>query len=176
MSGSKISYEGMTKNQVSQFLREIADRLEGKTPEEGLQFDVDPGDFLKLQIKMKKELCGFSMSIKLKEGYEGLPLEESLKNRRPKYKKLKKNMKITFREISNNLINNILPNDSIVSLFLTDSKLMITCFDKGDEYYEEYSNACEKFRLAFEAKEIEACKIAFAELTQIKTKCHKQYK
>ncbi|MEZ4524636.1 MAG: GAK system XXXCH domain-containing protein [Desulfobacterales bacterium] len=142
--------------------------------------DFDPENFQKLEMGIKKGGEGFSLKVKIKISSESEEEKEekseSGKKEKSRYKKTKKRMKSTFKEISESLENDTLPDESAVTSFLQDSRLMTSFSEYGAEFFPEYDKACEKFRKAFEDKEMEACKTAYSELNRLRKDCHKRYK
>ncbi len=93
-----------------------------------------------------------------------------------KYKDLKKRMKKPFKKIRETLSDGKLPPADTVRGFLADSALMVSCKGYGDEYYEAYNVACERFGRAFQAGDLSACWDAADELERLKSDCHDRYK
>lgn len=179
-SGEKIKYQGMSETEMAEFFREIADRLEGREPDEP-KFPFDPSGFRKLKISVKRQMDGLSVKVKMKPSYSLSPLGETdlppeLEGQKPKYKKLKKRMKVTFKAIQDSLAAGTLPNGAAVTSFMEDSRLMIDYPGYGDEYYQEYDQACLRFQEACDRQDIETCKVACQELDRLKKACHDKYK
>lgn len=187
MSGTKQFFSGLDEAGLARFFREMADRLEGKEPVNGTEFGVDPGDFYKLKVGLKRDLDGYGIKVKVKPWQPrdlfGDPApdrpetdEPPVAAGLPKYKSLKKRMKGQFKHIYDRLLNDALPETDVVSAFLADSRLMTAYPGYGDEYYAEYDAARAVFQDAFEREDLAACKSAAQELNRLKKECHARYK
>lgn len=187
MSGTKQFFSGLDEAGLARFFREMADRLEGKDPVNGTEFGVDPGDFYKLKVGLKRDLDGYGVKVKVKpwqpQAAFGAPApdgpetgEAPAADDKPKYKSLKKRMKGQFKHIYEHLLNDALPEAGVVAAFLADSRLMTAYPGYGDEHYAEYDAAREVFRDAFEREDLAACKSAAQELNRLKKDCHARHK
>lgn len=186
MSGDKIYLEGLTRAQLAEFFRALADRLSAADAEAAVAAAEtpsapDPGDFKKLEISVRQKFDGFSLKWKSKEGEgrapgrkagDDTPEEEG----EVRYKSLKKRMKGDFKAITESLAADLLPDEKAVAAFLEDSRLMTTFPDKGAECYGEYEQACLEFSRAFGAGDLPACKAAGAVLARLKKDCHGRHK
>jgi XXXCH domain-containing protein len=186
MSGDKRYFEDLTKAQLAEFFRGLADQLAGQGPEEDAApvdgvSPPDPGEFKKLKLSVKRDLGGFSIKWKSKALYKPVEAEADM-DAAPadegeiKYKKLKKRMKESFKMITESLMSDVMPGEAVVTAFLQDSKRMTSFPEKGAEFYNEYDKACMDFARAFEAKNLTACKSAATILNQLKKDCHSRYK
>lgn len=97
----------------------------------------------------------------------------------PKYKDLKKRMKVTFKALLAALAEGRLPGVQVVESFLLDSRTMVSFPGKGDQYYAPYNAAVEAFRKAWNDgrdPDPEALRRAAQELDAVKHQCHEVYK
>ncbi len=142
--------------------------------------DFDPENFQKLEMGIKKGEEGFSLKVKMKISHEDRAEKESPavsgKKEKSRYKKIKKRMKASFKEISECMEKGTLPEEELVTSFLQDSRLMTSFSEYGAEFFTEYDKICAEFRRAFENRDMQACKTAYNELSRLKDDCHKRYK
>lgn len=186
MSGDKRCFEDLTQAQLADFFRHIADRLDGVIPDTAeLSADaiaaLDPGEFKRLKISIKRDIEGFSLKWKSKAmirraDAEGEGIAPPADEREVKYKTLKKRMKTNFKAVTESLAADVLPGEAAVAAFLEDSRLMTTFPDKGAEFYGDYERACTDFSNAFAVGDLGACKAAGITLSQFKKGCHERYK
>jgi XXXCH domain-containing protein len=177
----------MTREKFPELLRELADILEGKTPE-----DLEcPSDFRKFKLKAKECYGRLEVKLKVNDDMEACTLreegeattesvpaasdEESGKTKKPSYEKLKERMKRSFRMIFRMIHDDEIPPRAAVEEFLRDSALMVTYPGYGDEYYEEYSRVCSAFSEAFEAQDLAALHETVDQLQDLKSHCHARY-
>lgn len=186
MSEDKIHLAGLTRLQLAEFFRTLAERLSTPAADEGgtaaeTVSAPDPGDFRKLKISVRRELDGFVLKWKAKAG-EGAAgggasgAEPAAEEGEVRYKSLKKRMKADFKAITESLGADLLPGEATVAAFLEDSRRMTTFPDKGAPCYGDYEKACREFERAFAAGDLPACKAAGAALGQLKKDCHGRYK
>jgi XXXCH domain-containing protein len=188
MSGEKRYFEDLSQAELAEFFRGLSDRLSGIGPdaadaaETGGAQAPDPGDFKKLKLSIKRELGGYSLKWKSKalykpaEGAGPAAAGPAAEEGEVKYKKLKKRMKESFKMITESLMTDVMPGEAVVTAFLQDSKLMTSFPEKGAEFYDDYDRACAEFAIAFDAKDLTACKAAAITLNQLKKDCHSRYK
>lgn len=177
----------IARDKFPELLRELADILEGKAPD-NLEC---PSDFHKFKLKAKESYGQLEVKLKVSDGEVctvrdedtaepgieapedgGLPDEKSAK---PSYKKLKERMKRSFKMIFRMIHDDELPPRAAVEEFLKDSALMVTYPGYGDEYYEEYSRVCSAFSEAFEAQDMDALHETVDQLQALKSHCHARY-
>lgn len=170
--------------QAADFLRSVADVLEGKSPMDGEEaaglFDA----FTKASLKLKRKGGAISLQAKVETPLTGEPAATAVGETegrktdpdKPKYKALKKRMKSTFGSIRDSLSENRMPEAEVVRSFLDDSVLMVSYPGYGDEYYDAYSETCRRFQSAFEEKDWSGLKTAFEDLKRMKSDCHDRYK
>jgi XXXCH domain-containing protein len=153
-----------TREETGEFLRLLADALE-KGDEYIDDYDFPIAGLRKVKISLSKE----QMDVQLKVKYDK-------KDKVRRYKKLKKRMKVYFDEIKTFLEKDEIPSKEIVSVFLEDSRTMLSYFGFGDEFYDEYKKLCKEFKKAVKAEEIASIKEIFALLEASKERCHEIYK
>lgn len=162
----------MEKQELVSFFRDVADALEkgGKPGLEALE------DFRKLKIGVKNEFGQLELKMKIKpEKQEAAAADASGQPGLPKYKTLKKRMKSSFKMIFTMLHDGAMPPEQAVESFLSDSDLMVRYAGYGDEYYEDYTKACESFRKAYEAGDVQTLVAAVDALAEQKGRCHAKY-
>ncbi len=180
-SGEKFVFEAMTQEETARLFRELADRIEGNSPASEPWSLPELGEFRKMKIAVKRDTDDLSVKIKLKPpkesgSDEGIPPDDPENPKFPKYKDLKKRMKVQFKKILESLETGALPPETVMTAFLADSKLMIRYPKYGAEFYGDFDQACTRFREAYEGHDPAGCKAAAQELDRLKTDCHKKYK
>lgn len=182
----KLERAFATREELASFLRDLADRLEGKSAEE---FDqLDPETFAKFRVGVKNKEGEYVLKFRAKaEAPESLCPEggtctdvtedqEDCALCRPKYSKLKKRMKAQYKDISRSILDGEVPDEDIVEDFLSDSALMVTYKNKGDEYYPAYSKACEVFAEAYARRDPALMVTPWDEIRRLMHDCHDKHK
>ena len=167
------------------FLRKMADALEGGASEEDAYLVMIEG-FKKLKINIRNEFGHTTVKVTAKpmpeEKKEGTnnktekPEPEETTAAKPKFKSIKKRMKESFKIIFKSVHAGTIPPADVVQEFMSDSQLMVSDEGYGDEYYDEYMEACEKFQQACTDSDIEAAHKACDEINSITAHCHSRYK
>ena len=187
MATQKRQLKSLSSAETATLLREIADSLEGKNsgiapaslyPVVCCQFK-----YLGIEIK-KKDDTHFQFKIRSKApnrsaepSHSGAEFcEKTKQDEKPKYKKLKKQMKNEFRKIHESLSLNTFPDGDLIDSFIKNSNIMISFKNHGDTYYKPYQSACRRFFAAIEAQDLLEAKAAYRELNQIKADCHRKFK
>lgn len=173
--------------EVAEFFRSLAQDLEGGS----LHVDdasISLEGFKSISIGLKKTGEGLKLKVKVKTpaapaaagiapaGQAGQPDAAASEAGRPKYSTLKKWMKKEFKAIGEALALGQMPDPDLAESFVSDSLLMCTYPDKGDEYYPAYIAATGKFGAAVKAGDLAAAQEAVAELGALKRDCHDRYK
>lgn len=174
MSEKKRYEMSMSKDQAAHFLRSVADCVEnGQTRIE--DYDIDLSDFSKLKMSLKKfsDLMNVKLKIKFVSS-ENVEHDDDLEEE--KYSKLKKRMEVYFVDLLKSVNDNQMPSREIVSVFLQDSESMISYPGYGDEYYEEYQQACQAFEQAYGQEDLPRLKECVNTLNTLKSRCHDTYK
>ena len=168
------------EKELAAFFRSLADALENGGKDELACVD----DFKKMKLSVKNEYGQISLKAKIKtnkpcETGDGAAMETGESGdpvpAKPKYKALKKRMKGSFKMIFKMIHENQLPPKEAVDSFLEDSVLMCTYPGKGDEFYPVYLEACEAFKQAYEAQDMDALNKTVDELSFQKGHCHSKY-
>ncbi len=180
----KQKYEALVKTtEMGDFFAQVAENLkEGKFVFNEQDVPLEGFSSIKLSVKN----MGESSLIKIKLKYqktedndifvnEGDEAGPTLESGRPKYKSLKKKMKNEWKTLRLSLQNGQLPDPTIASVFIEESRLMTTYPGKGDEYYAAYNAATDAFEKAVNDKDLEAARIAMSELGRLKRECHDRY-
>lgn len=175
----------MARENLPDFLRQLADALEGRDSE-GLEC---PNNFIKLKLTAREEYG--QMTVKLKAGPDDLescigsedlapaasaPTSSAPRTEELSYKALKKRMKNSFRVIFRMLHDGQIPPEAAVQEFIEDSRTMTTHKGYGDEYYAEYDTATRRFADAYAAKNMTALHDAVDRLQFLKSHCHARFK
>lgn len=174
--GSKIS-KHMEIEELPAFFRELADAIENGG--EGEFACVD--DMFKFKIKGNHEFGKIKIRAKFKTNMECQPPADlvaedgTVTPAKPKYKDLKKRMRSSFNMLLKMIHDGEMPPDAAVVSFLEDSELMVSYPGYGDEFYESYTNACNDFKAAYEAKDMEKMHEAIDVLIHEKSRCHAKY-
>ncbi|WP_415719694.1 GAK system XXXCH domain-containing protein [Maridesulfovibrio sp.] len=167
------------------FLRKMADALEGGAPEDDAYLVMIEG-FKKLKINIRNEFGHTAVKVTAKpmpEENDEIPDDktensaaEEATTDKPKYKTIKKRMKASFKVIFKSVHAGTIPPAGVVEEFMADSQLMVSYEGYGDEYYDEYMEACEKFQQACTDSDVEAAHKACDEINSITAHCHSRYK
>lgn len=94
---------------------------------------------------------------------------------KPDYTTLKKRMRSSFKTLIRMIHDGESPPEQAVESFLDDSALMVTYPGYGDEFYDEYTEACNAFRAAWEADDMERMGETIDVLIHEKSRCHAKY-
>ena len=173
MSNDMTISRYLAPEDLADFFRQLADAVENGGHDEFACVD----DFRKIKITVKNEYGQIGLKAKFKAakpcapeviGEDGVPVK-------PKYKDLKKRMRGSFKILVKMIHDNSVPPREAVDAFLADSALMVTYPGYGDEYYESYAGACERFKAAYESGDLEAMHAAVDELVHEKSRCHAKY-
>ena len=155
------------------FLRGLADELERWEPENGL-------DFSSLQLEAKQKYGKILLKLKIKapeaEPSPSSGSDGSAKESLPSYSSLKKRMKSSYKVIFSTVHADLAPPREAVEEFLKDSALMVRYPRKGDEYYSDYTAACESLAAAYASNDKTGLHQACDRLDQLMHDCHGRYK
>lgn len=162
----------LAREELPAFFRELADTLEngGGT---GNFTCVD--QFARLKISLRDDFGQLSLKMRTTPAEVCLPPKEGGQSAKPKYKRLKKRMKSSFKLIFKMLHEDQAPPQAAVDSFVADSRLMCTYPGYGDEYYAEYLAATDEFEAAFAAGAVEPMRAAAVKLANLKGRCHAKY-
>lgn len=158
------------------YLRELAAAIESGSSEDFACIE----DIEKFKIGGKLEFGKLKLKVKFKTSAECREEEvsegaDTTSDGKPKYSVLKKRMRASFNLILKTVHDGEMPPDQAVVSFLEDSALMVTYPGYGDEFYAHYTAVCDRFRSAYEAKNLEAMHEAVDELIHEKSRCHAKY-
>lgn len=166
--------EGLSSQEAAEFLRKIADSVEGKdTDDSGLR-----RNFRKLRLSLRRESGRISLKIEVKHDDESDSdsKDDSGYSTIKKYRAAKKRMKHAFKDICQAVSEGKAPSEPLTESFFRDSDIMVAYPRRGEEYYKEYIHACEEFRSALEKKDLDSAAVLCEKIKKIKSVCHKQYK
>ena len=166
--------EGLSSQEAAEFLRRIADSVEGKDTD-------DPRlrrNFRKLRLSLKRESGQISLKIEVKHDDESDSdsKDDSGYSTIKKYRAAKKRMKHTFKDICHALAEGKAPSEPLTESFFRDSEIMVAYPGHGEEYYKEYIQAYEEFRSALSKKDLDSASLLCEKIRKIKSVCHKRYK
>lgn len=176
MGNSVKIRKSVDKQEFAAFLRDMAEALEQGGKDELACLD----DFQKVQVSFKQEYDQIQLKAKIRPA--GVCDEESPEGEeggetpgKPKYKHLKKRMKGSFRLLVKMIHDGEMPPAEAVESFLEDSALMVTYPGYGDEFYDRYTSACEAFRAAYAAGDMDRMHETIDVLVHEKSRCHAKY-
>lgn len=157
--------------ELAAFFCDLADAVEngGKGDLAGVK------EFGKIKISVKNEFGQISLKAKIKPSKPCDVETEKKSHDTPKYKHLKKRMKSSFKLLVKMIHDNQVPPKEAVHSFLEDSKLMVSYPGYGDEYYDDYTKACEVFKMAFESGDVSKMHGPIDFLVHEKSRCHAKY-
>jgi len=165
----------MSKEALPGFFRELADALEQGG---GGEFE-SVGEFYRLKVSVRDEFGQLRVKLKIKttgDSHEGRSGAKRGGGGMPKYKDLKKRMKRNFKTIRRALGEGQAPPAEATASFLADSELMTGYPGKGDEFYEDFRQACRAFSEACASGDLGRMGAAAEELNRQKRRCHDRYK
>lgn len=173
--GPKI-IKHIEKDDLPAFLRELADAVESGGSDEFACVD----DMEKFKIGGKMEFGKIKIKAKFKTSAECREEEltedsDTGSDGKPKYSVLKKRMRSSFKLLLKTIHDGEMPPEEAVTSFLEDSALMVTYPGYGDEFYAQYMEVCDRFRSAWEAKDLDALHEAVDALIHEKSRCHAKY-
>lgn len=172
--------------ELPEFLRKMADTLEGGASEDDAYLVMIEG-FKKLKINIRNEYGHTAVKVTAKPMYtpfskdaeagsDAPSPETQPSDDKPKYKNLKKRIKGSFKIIFKSVHAGTIPPPEVVEEFMADSHRMVSFEGYGDEYYDEYIAACEKFQQACNNSDVQAAHKACDEINSITAHCHSRYK
>ncbi|XPV76860.1 MAG: GAK system XXXCH domain-containing protein [Desulfovibrio sp.] len=188
---SKISYKYnpfITREELPDLLRSLADSLEGKSSDIPEEYACLLSDFYKLKMTIKEEEPQTTVRIKVHTRTDalqcsgaGLDGEDGtssprIEDSRHSYQGLKKRMKGSFKLLYKAVHENAFPPEAAVELFIEDSKSMTGFKGYGDEYYADYNTTVDNLEAAWKSQNLEEFHKAVDELNHLKTMCHDRYK
>ena len=92
------------------------------------------------------------------------------------YKHLKKKMKDSYRLLKTAQAAGELPEEAVITLFLSQSEQMVTYPDKGEPLYARYIDACHQLKAAYYQKDQAAFNVAMGNMDELKKQAHHTYK
>jgi XXXCH domain-containing protein len=142
---------------------------EAQLPEEieGLPDTVD-----EIQITARRKEDQWKLKVKVTgtlAGEGGSPVG------RKRYKKIKKRMKASFKEIGRFLASHDLPPSDVVRRFATDAEEMMTFPGEayGEQHYAPFRKACQELAQAVKTNDRKAFNTSITRLAALQKKCHK---
>ncbi len=150
MGSIKKNKINITKEQLSNFLREAADHLEGRKIDSSHDISTEYENLDKVIFTFKRLNEIFTLKIRLKDSTY---IEQCNSDQQEKYKTLKNRMKVSFNLIVQDIEKEVIPTGEHLNEFLSDSEKMIRFDGFGDEYYDGYKNAYKSLKKACEQKD-----------------------
>lgn len=174
-NSAKVKKE-LDLTEVGGFLRDLAEAFDNQAGGGDSDAGAHLQDFYKIEIRMKRQMTAVSLKMKIEHDEKADMVAPTDEQKKPKYKKLKKQMQVTFKAIRDKMSESNLPDPLSVQTFMRDALIMVSYPDNGDEYYEAFAETCHRFSQAYESGDLEAVKTAFAEIDQMRKDCHDRYK
>lgn len=182
MKGSKQKRELMFYGpELGNYLRQMANAVEGRPldGQDDLEELLSGYSKIEMKIKRKKE----KILVRLKIVSAAIPEEAAAEKGRdvtveikPRYKKLKKQMKSDFKAISLCISKGEFPDALTVKSFIADAESMMGFPGNGNEYYPAFREALIHFSEAFDNRNFELTMQAHTRLKQLRNECHERYK
>ena len=181
MSGECRIERYMPRQALPDFLRELADALEQGGGDGEFE---SVADFYKLKLSAKDEFGQLSVKMKVKppkacKTAQTGPVEtedpSGSESGKPRYKSLKKRMKTSFKIILRMLHDGQTPPAEAVASFLADAERMTSFPGKGEEFYPDFTRACQEFSEAFDSGDLRRMGAMAEELAHQKARCHAMY-
>jgi XXXCH domain-containing protein len=171
----------LPREEVAAYLRRVADGFKAGCLElSGGRVATDGFKSLEISVKDRGAACKVKVSVKFHEAAAPAAVEGAKPGRGSEttesYKKLKKRMSRTFKAMRESLERSVLPDPSLVESFVTDSRAMVACPDKGAPQYGEYTKAVAALERAHGNADLEAVRAALEKLHQRRRACHVRYK
>lgn len=169
----RYAYE-LTKKELGHFLRSLAESMENDSPMVQ-DFGIDLSNIRKMKISAKSwPEEPFVVKVKITP-WQAQDTEDD-EGEEVNYTRLKKRMKVYYKELQTNLEANQHPSREIVSVFLKDCERMTEFQGYGDEYYKAFMLACRDFQQAFDTEELGDMQRAYERIESLKDRCHDRYK
>ncbi len=176
--------ETMTNRQTADFLRSLASGIEsGKLELEEETYDW--AEIEKIKISFKNQESQLLVKTKLK-GETSMDLEMDFEEEDidpgsaddipPDYKKLKKRMKRSFRDIHYSMVNDQFPDEQVMNIFAGDCALMTGFKGYGDEKYPGFLENVREMTSAYNQKDMLQLRHAVSRLTRLMKDCHHLHK
>ncbi|HKK32925.1 MAG TPA: GAK system XXXCH domain-containing protein [Desulfomicrobiaceae bacterium] len=160
----------LEKEQAKEFFRDFAEYLDGAGSLE--QYGIDFSGSRKIKITLADDNEHLALKIKVKYPKSEDPGE----HHKEKYTYLKKRMKTYFKAIGQAIAAQDVPSRELVSVFMDDSRSMVSYSGKGDEFYPTYIEACEAFQDAFDREDQQEMLETYRALSKQMNECHAEYK
>ena len=176
--------ETMTNRQTADFLRSLASGIEsGKLELEEETYDW--AEIEKIKISFKNQESQLLVKTKLK-GETSMDLEMDFEEEDtdpgsaddipPDYKKLKKRMKRSFKDIHYSMVNDQFPDEHVMNVFAGDCALMTGFKGYGDENYSGFLENVREMTSAYNQKDMLQLRHAVSRLTRLMKDCHHLHK
>lgn len=187
MKDSEFKFEEeLDGNGLKTFFLDFTNNLVlDETSDNGSEFSTLPkASKIKISLKRRNTLPEkYQVKLKWKirssesppgSGDETMQSESNLSKK--SYKKLKKRMEQSFKELYLTIKTDEFPSDELIERFLHESVEMVSYAGFGDSYYETYKGSCQKLKTAFDNEDKNAIKASLLELNRLKKSCHDRYK
>lgn len=138
------------------------------------------GDACRLKVSLKYPASGLEAplsggwTVEAAEAGQDVakPVETGGK---PRYNRLKKRMKQTFKAITTALAAVQFPPADLVAAFIADARLMTAFPGKGDDHYPAFNAEVTRFEEAAAAGDVAAMTASVAALDRMKKECHSRH-
>lgn len=190
-----------TPVEAAAYLRDLADKLETGTVELE-QAELELSEQVKVKESIKDKVGRRSIKIKIKLAGSGpqeaetappdpeatdeppsakaapskRPAKAAAKARKPSYKRLKKNMADSFKTLRAAARQGETPDRAVVADFMDQCRLMVSYPDKGEPYYDDFTQAAEALARAVEGSDADGLTAALDELGRLRKNCHRRFK
>ena len=176
--------------EAAEKLRTLAEELErGVVSINGEQCSIAVETEVKISLKAKGDTFSSKLKFKLenplslkegdnedkKEGdkVESTPTVPDVES----YKDLKKRMSKDLKAIKSScIVEQVLPEPSLIERFCRDSKTMCTYPDKGEEFYATFLKQADSLYDAFNTSDLKVMISAVESLAQSRKNCHEKHK
>jgi len=170
--------ETITREELPAFFRKLADAIDAV---QDANFP-DCTHAKKIRLGVKDEYGQVTVKLKVNKYIEDCDMCEDCDcggkrpDGLPRYKRLKKRMRTSFKVIFKALHQHSLPPDDAVKDFISDSRLMTKYPGKGDPMYAEYDKLTDILEEAWQNKDLQKFHEAIDALNHMKSECHHKYK
>ena len=165
---------------IAAILRQLADELEGKAPNEQAPPPWQLHGFNKLKMKLIRDEGGqLVLRFKIKNGDAppAAPASSAFIDiAEREYRPFKNQFKATFAELTALADRGGLPSAELAGRFWDQARRLTAFPGFGDPHYEEFWQACQALGARVEANDRAGFAAQVAAITELKRRCHRQFK
>ena len=182
MTSKKKLKNYYTSNQLAEYFRNIAAKLDG-TSIENLDDQMHCFDeFTSMSLKIKRRINGYSVKVKVKTESSDIDNDKKVglhKDNRwgpgseVSFKHLKKRMKSTFKIINKDLVAGRIPSQEVVESFIVDTHDMGKFPEKCGDPFPEFKMTCARLLEAVDESDLLSLKNCYADLKRLRDECHR---